>query len=100
MPDLIIILPVAEPSPGILSELLVEAAEKNIPTIGVVDTNINPSLISYPIPGNDDHMDGLQYVARQLIDVINQGKETRQTVGRSVDAHRASGDSKCLFFGT
>ena len=59
-PDLIILLPVVESSPGVLNELLISAAENNIPTVGYVDTNVNPSLISYPIPGNDDHNDGMQ----------------------------------------
>ena len=57
---MIILLPVVEPSPGVLNELLISAAANNIPTVGYVDTNVNPSLISYPIPGNDDHNDGMQ----------------------------------------
>ena len=57
---MIILLPVVEPSPGVLNELLISAAANNIPTVGYVDTNVNPSLISYPISGNDDHNDGMQ----------------------------------------
>jgi small subunit ribosomal protein S2 len=34
--------------------LLHECALHNIPTIGVVDTNCNPTWVTYPIPANDD----------------------------------------------
>jgi small subunit ribosomal protein S2 len=31
-----------------------EAKNLNIPVIGIVDTNADPDLIDFPIPGNDD----------------------------------------------
>lgn len=31
-----------------------EAAQKNIPVVGVCDTDVNPELVNYPIPSNDD----------------------------------------------
>jgi len=31
-----------------------EARQKNIPIIAVCDTNVNPELVNYPIPANDD----------------------------------------------
>lgn len=31
-----------------------EARQKNIPIIAICDTNVNPELTNYPIPGNDD----------------------------------------------
>ncbi|XP_063172311.1 small ribosomal subunit protein uS2m isoform X1 [Candoia aspera] len=53
LPDLLIFLNtfnnVFEPHVAIR-----DAAKMNVPTAAVVDTNCNPSLITYPIPGNDD----------------------------------------------
>ncbi|MDI3496055.1 MAG: small subunit ribosomal protein [Patescibacteria group bacterium] len=31
-----------------------EAIKKNIPIIAICDTNVNPDLVNYPIPANDD----------------------------------------------
>ena len=48
-PDLIVILDVLKDKLAVL-----EAKKLNIPIIGIVDTNADPSLIDYVIPGNDD----------------------------------------------
>lgn len=34
--------------------LLHECSLNNIPTIGVIDTDANPTWVTYPIPANDD----------------------------------------------
>ena len=48
-PDLIIIFDVLKDKLAVL-----EAKKLNIPIIGIVDTNSDPELIDYVIPGNDD----------------------------------------------
>ena len=37
-----------------------EAKKLNIPIIGIVDTNADPSFIDYIIPGNDDSIESIQ----------------------------------------
>lgn len=48
-----------------------EARHLGIPIIAVVDTNTDPSLVTYPIPGNDDALRAIEYycdgVARTII---------------------------------
>ncbi len=39
-----------------------EANKLNIPVIGLVDTNVNPSLVNYPIPANDDALKSLSFL--------------------------------------
>jgi small subunit ribosomal protein S2 len=39
-----------------------EAIKKNIPIIGICDTNSNPAKIDYPIPANDDSIKSLELI--------------------------------------
>jgi small subunit ribosomal protein S2 len=61
------------------AELVVHEARKmNIPLIGIVDTNTNPSQIDYPIPGNDDAVSSLRYIFGYLGKVVLQAKKARE----------------------
>ena len=51
-----------------------EARNLNIPVVGIVDTNADPSRVEYPIPGNDDAIKGLQLLADYFVQAIAEGK--------------------------
>lgn len=51
-----------------------EAAKLNIPIIAIVDTNSDPDLIDYVIPGNDDALRSVQLFAGTVADAILAGK--------------------------
>ncbi|KAK5618590.1 28S ribosomal protein S2, mitochondrial [Crenichthys baileyi] len=55
-----------------------DAAKMNIPTIGVVDSNCNPSLITYPVPGNDDTPVAMELYCRLFKMTINRAKDKRR----------------------
>lgn len=55
-----------------------DAAKMNIPTVGVVDTNCNPCLITYPIPGNDDSPSSVQLFCRLFRATVIRAKEKRK----------------------
>lgn len=59
---------------------LKEARMRHIPTIALCDTNIDPSIASYPIPANDDAITSLKLIAQSVIKVIKKYK--KQNVGR------------------
>lgn len=51
-----------------------EARKLNIPTVALVDTNADPSLVTYPVPCNDDAVKTIQLVANYVKQAIEQGK--------------------------
>ncbi len=51
-----------------------EARKLGIPVIAVVDTNYNPELVDYAIPGNDDAIRAIQLYVRTAAESILEGK--------------------------
>ncbi|GAB4219608.1 MAG: 30S ribosomal protein S2 [Candidatus Microgenomates bacterium] len=47
---------------------LKEALERKIPVIAIVDTNVNPDLVDFPIPGNDDSPSSVEYLVKDIIE--------------------------------
>ncbi len=51
-----------------------EAKKLGIPVVAVVDTNYDPELVDYAIPGNDDAIRAVQLYARAAADAVLEGK--------------------------
>ena len=51
-----------------------EANKLGIPIIAVVDTNVDPDVIQYPIPGNDDAIRANALMSRVIADAIEEGR--------------------------
>jgi len=47
-----------------------EARMKNIPIVGLCDTNADPTLIDYPIPVNDDAISSLKLILGTIVKVL------------------------------
>jgi small subunit ribosomal protein S2 len=54
---------------------VLEARRLSIPVIALIDTNSNPDLVDYPIPGNDDATKSIRLVATLLADTIIEGRK-------------------------
>jgi len=50
-----------------------EANKLNVPVIAVVDTNADPTLVDYVIPGNDDAIKGVQLILDYASAAITKG---------------------------
>ena len=59
-----------------------EASKAKIPIIAVVDTNCDPEMIDYVIPGNDDAIRAIQLITAKIADAIIEGHKMRETVGK------------------
>lgn len=55
-----------------------EANRIRIPIIALVDTNVDPEKIDYPIPANDDGIKSITYIVNQITAAIEQGKAHAQ----------------------
>ena len=53
----------------------------NIPTVGIVDTDCEPNIISYPVPGNDDSIESQQLYLHLFKQAILLGKKKRKEDG-------------------
>ncbi|MCK6553874.1 30S ribosomal protein S2 [Candidatus Binatia bacterium] len=62
-----------------------EANKLRIPVVAVVDTNCDPDVIDYKIPGNDDAIRAIRLFCTAIADAIIEG--------RSVLEEKAKGDS-------
>ena len=51
-----------------------EANKKGIPVIGVCDTNIDPTLVDYFIPANDDAISSVRYILEKIKEVVIKNK--------------------------
>ena len=68
-PDLMVIFDVIKDKLAVL-----EAKKLNIPIIGIVDTNADPELIDYVIPGNDDAIRSIILYKKYFLETMNDSQ--------------------------
>ena len=66
-----------------------EARHLNIPIIGIVDSNCDPDLIDYPIPGNDDSRRSINFYCDLISETIKKVKPDT-----SFDSNNVISDNK------
>jgi len=52
-----------------------EARKLGIPIFAIVDTNVDPTLVDFPIPANDDAFKSIWLISRTIADAILEGKK-------------------------
>ncbi|MCK5260530.1 MAG: 30S ribosomal protein S2 [Candidatus Omnitrophica bacterium] len=52
-----------------------EAYKLGIPIIAIIDTNCDPDLIDYPIPGNDDALKSIRIITNLVAESIREGQK-------------------------
>ncbi len=67
-----------------------EANKLGIPVVAVVDTNVNPDVVQFPIPGNDDAIRANELMSRVICEAVNEGRFiAEKTLSRTVAAPAA-----------
>ncbi|KAK3348979.1 ribosomal protein S2, flavodoxin-like domain-containing protein [Lasiosphaeria hispida] len=72
IPDLVVCLNPLENYP-----MLHECGLANVPTIGIIDTNADPTWVTYQIPANDDSLRAMALIAAVLGRAGQRGQERR-----------------------
>ncbi len=58
-----------------------EARKLNIPIVAILDTNCDPDVVNYPIPGNDDAIRSVALLTRVIADAVAEGKMAHAGAG-------------------
>jgi small subunit ribosomal protein S2 len=54
---------------------VLEARRLGVPVVGIVDTNCDPEVIDYVIPGNDDAIRAIKLIASKMADAVIEGQQ-------------------------
>lgn len=63
---------------------VLEAHKLGIPVISIVDTNCDPDVIDYPIPGNDDAIRAIELVVGLMANAFIEGRQGQDSRVQSV----------------
>lgn len=70
-----------------------EASLLGIPVFAMIDTNVDPDLITYPIPANDDAIRSVKLITSIMANAIvegNQGKEVVEPASEEINVEEGS----------
>ncbi|MDL5052319.1 30S ribosomal protein S2 [Oscillatoria laete-virens NRMC-F 0139] len=70
---------------------LAEAKRLNIPVVAIVDTNVNPTLVDYPIAGNDDAIRSIKIIIDALAATVEEGRKNAPRKRSKTPASAKSG---------
>jgi len=62
-----------------------EANKLNIPVVALVDTNCDPDLVDYVIPGNDDAIRAIKLTLEKIADACIEGQELYRAAQESIE---------------
>ena len=69
VPDMIFVIDAAKEKIAVA-----EARKLGIPIVAPLDTNCDPDVVDYPIPGNDDAIRSIQLFCKEMTEAITEGR--------------------------
>jgi len=73
LPDVVLIIDTHTESTAVA-----EARKMQIPIVGLVDSNADPTLVDYPIPVNDDAVAAINLILDLVAKAIEEGKKSKK----------------------
>ncbi|MBI4339100.1 MAG: 30S ribosomal protein S2 [Chloroflexi bacterium] len=69
-----------------------EARRMSVPVVALVDTDCDPNVVDYPVPGNDDAIRSIRLVVHKLAEAYLEGAQQRTSGAATIDgiAEKAS----------
>jgi small subunit ribosomal protein S2 len=67
-----------------------EARKLGIPVVAITDTNCDPDLVNFVIPGNDDAIRSIRLITNRIADACIEGVQRRRDTGDG--GRRGGGD--------
>ena len=62
-----------------------EARKLGIPVVGILDTNCDPDVVDYAIPGNDDALRSVDLLTKVIADAVAEGLIARAGIAAEAD---------------
>ena len=63
-----------------------EARRMGVPIVALVDTDGDPEVVDYPIPGNDDAIRSVRLITKRVADAVLEGSQQRQEAAQALAA--------------
>ena len=60
-----------------------ECRKLGIPVVALVDTNSDPTLVDYPVPGNDDAVKSIRLITEVLVEAVQNGLARRSVQAKA-----------------
>ena len=71
-----------------------EARKLGIPVIAVIDTNCDPDMVDYKVPGNDDAIRAIRLFCSAIADAVNEGKMLyEQSLVKDKESEKAASEA-------
>ncbi len=67
-----------------------EAIAMNVKSVGITDTNSDPTVIDYPIPANDDAVGSLKLIIQYILEAWKEGKKQEAKVRSQEEVSKES----------
>jgi len=72
---------------------IAEAKRLGIPVVSIVDTNCDPEMVDYPIPGNDDAIRAIKLVTSLMANAVIEGSEGKDALFTDEEATQAEAEA-------
>ena len=73
-----------------------EANRLGIPVVAIVDTDSDPDLVQYPIPGNDDAIRSIKLLTHIVVDSLIEGLQKVKRASPKADKDEAAADAEAV----